>query len=68
MLYAVGAGDLLVGRGEFCDYPAEVLNVPAVQSGMETNLEQIIALKPQVLLMSAMHRPKIRSSNSRRRA
>jgi iron complex transport system substrate-binding protein len=54
MLYAVGAGDLLVGRGEFCDYPAEVLNVPAVQSGMETNLEQIIALKPQVMLLSAM--------------
>ncbi len=54
VLYAVGAGDLLVGRGEYCDYPSEVLNVPAVQSGMETNLEQIIALKPQVLLTSAM--------------
>ncbi len=54
VLYAVGAGDLLVGRGEYCDYPAEVLNAPAVQSGMETNIEQIIALAPQVLLMSAM--------------
>ena len=54
VLYAVGAGDLIVGRGEYCDYPAEVLEIPAVQSGMETNIEQIIALKPQVLLMSAM--------------
>ncbi len=54
ILYAVGAGDLLVGRGEYCDYPAEVLEVPAVQSGMETNIEQIIALEPQVLLMSTM--------------
>lgn len=54
VLYAVGAGDLLVGRGEFCDYPAEVLDIPAVQSGAETNLEQIIALKPQVLLMATM--------------
>ena len=54
VLYAVGAGDLLVGRGEFCDYPQEVLNAPAVQSGMETNIEQIISLAPQVLLMSAM--------------
>ena len=54
VLYAVGAGDLLVGRGEYCDYPAEVLDVPAVQSGAETNLEQIIALKPQVLLMGTM--------------
>ena len=54
VLYAVGAGELLVGRGEYCDYPAEVLEVPAVQSGMETNIEQIISLAPQVLLMSAM--------------
>ena len=54
ILYAVGAGDQLVGRGEYCDYPAEVLEVPSVQSGYETNLEQIIALEPQVLLMSTM--------------
>ena len=54
VLYTVGAGDLIVGRGEYCDYPAEVLEIPAVQSGMETNIEQIIALKPQVLLMSTM--------------
>ena len=53
-LYAVGAGDTLVGRGEYCDYPAEVLDVPSVQSGYDTNIEQIIALEPQVLLMSTM--------------
>ena len=53
-LYAVGAGDTLVGRGEYCDYPAEVLAVPSVQSGYDTNIEQIIALEPQVLLMSTM--------------
>ncbi|NLX64204.1 MAG: ABC transporter substrate-binding protein [Clostridiaceae bacterium] len=54
ILYAVGAGETLVGRGEFCDYPQEVLNVPVVQSGVNTNLEQIISLKPQVLLMNTM--------------
>ncbi len=54
ILYAIGAGATLVGRGEYCDYPAEVSEVPAVQSGMETNLEQIIALEPQVLIMSTM--------------
>ncbi|MBO7667276.1 MAG: ABC transporter substrate-binding protein [Firmicutes bacterium] len=53
-LYAIGAGDALVGRGEYCDYPAEVMEVPAVQSGMDTNIEQIIELEPQVLLMSTM--------------
>lgn len=54
ILYAIGAGDTLVGRGEYCDYPAEVLEIPAVQSGADTNIEQIIALEPDVLLMSDM--------------
>lgn len=54
ILYAIGAGDTLVGRGEYCDYPAEVLEVPAVESGADTNIEQIIALQPDVLLMSDM--------------
>ena len=54
ILCALGCADALVGRGEYCDYPAEVLDVPCVQSGAETNIEQIIALHPQVLLMSTM--------------
>lgn len=54
ILYAIGAGDTLVGRGKYCDYPAEVMDIPAVESGANTNLEQIIALKPDVLLMSTM--------------
>ena len=54
ILYAIGGGDLLVGRGEYCDYPAEVLEIPSVQSGADTNVEQIIALEPQVLLMGTM--------------
>ena len=54
ILYAIGAGDYLVGRGEYCDYPAEVLEKPVVQSGADTNLEQILELEPEVLLMSTM--------------
>ncbi len=54
ILFALGAGDALVGRGEYCDYPAEVFDVPSVQSGYDTNIEQIIELEPQVLLMSTM--------------
>ena len=58
ILYAIGAGDRLIGRGEYCDYPAEVLEVPAIGSGGETNIEQIIALQPDVLLMNDMDQPK----------
>ncbi len=54
ILYAIGAGDLLVGRGEHCKYPEEALDVTSVNSGSETNIEQIIALSPDVVLMSTM--------------
>ncbi len=54
ILYALGAGDLLVGRGEYCDWPAEALEKPVVKSGAETNLEEILALEPDVVLMATM--------------
>ena len=54
IIYALGAGDLLVGRGEYCDYPAEVLDKPVVKSGAETNLEEILALEPNVVIMATM--------------
>ncbi len=54
ILYAIGAGDKLVGRGTYCDYPEEVLEVPEVASGDDTNIEEILALEPDVLLMSDM--------------
>ena len=54
ILCALGAEDLLIGRGEYCDYPESVLEIPAVQSGSETNVEQIMALQPDVVLMAKM--------------
>jgi iron complex transport system substrate-binding protein len=54
ILYAIGAGKQIVGRGEYCDYPEEVSQIPAVQSGSDTNLEQVLALKPDLVVMSTM--------------
>ena len=58
ILFALGAGDALVGRGTYCDYPAEALTIPVVESGMNTNIEQIVALKPQLVLMNTMAQSK----------
>ena len=58
IIYALGAGDLLVGRGEYCDYPAEVSEKPVVKSGAETNLEEILALEPDVVIMATMAQTK----------
>ena len=54
ILYAIGAGDTLVGRGEYCDYPEECFALPVVNSGADTNIEQILALQPDVVIMDTM--------------
>ena len=58
ILCALGCEDLLVGRGAYCDYPASIQAIPVVQSGAETNLEEILALEPQVVLMGDMAQAK----------
>ena len=54
ILCAIGCEDAIVGRGQYVDYPASILDVPVVQSGAETNVEEILALQPQVVLMNSM--------------
>jgi len=52
IIFAVGAGDRLVGRTRYCDYPADAKQVPEVGDTMTPSIERIIALKPQIVLIS----------------
>lgn len=52
IVYAVGAGDRLVGRTKYCDYPAAVKSVAEIGDTMTPSIERIIALKPQLVLVS----------------
>ncbi len=52
IVYAVGAGDRLVGDTEYCDYPAEAKSVTKIGDTMNPSVERIIALKPQIVLVS----------------
>lgn len=54
ILCALGCEEALVGCGAYCNYPESILNLPVVQSGADTNIEEIFALEPQVLLMTDM--------------
>ena len=54
ILCALGCEEALVARGLYCDYPASVLKLPAVASGGDTNLEELLALEPQVIVMNDM--------------
>jgi ABC-type Fe3+-hydroxamate transport system substrate-binding protein len=50
--YAVGAGDRLVGDTTFCDYPEEAKKVQKVGDTMQPSIERILALRPQLVLVS----------------
>jgi iron complex transport system substrate-binding protein len=52
IVFAVGGGDRLVGRTSYCDFPAEAKAVAEVGDTQHPSLERIIALKPQVVLVS----------------
>ena len=49
ILFAVGAGDRVVGRSSFCDYPEAARRLPAV-GGMEPDVEAILALSPDLVV------------------
>lgn len=58
ILFAIGAGDQVVGRDEFSDYPAEVESIPSVGGSMgKYSLEQIAALEPDLILAAEINTP-----------
>ena len=51
-VFAVGAGDRLVGVTTFCNFPDAARAIPKIGDTMTPNLETIVALKPDVVLVS----------------
>ncbi len=52
IVFAVGAGERLVGRTSYDNFPPEATTIPTIGDTMNPNIENIIALKPQVVLVS----------------
>ena len=51
MMFAIGAGDLLVAVDDQSDHPAEVLDLPRDLSGFEPNVEAIAGYEPDLVVM-----------------
>ena len=49
-LYALGAGDRVVGVTDACDYPAQVHSIPHVCSWFDPDMDRIVDLKPDLVL------------------
>jgi iron complex transport system substrate-binding protein len=51
MLFAIGAGDQVVAVGSFDHYPPAVEKLPRVGALLDPNLEQILALRPDLVIV-----------------
>jgi iron complex transport system substrate-binding protein len=51
-LFAIGAGNRVVGRSRFCDYPEEAKSLPAVGGFADPSLEAIVDLRPDLVVGS----------------
>lgn len=54
ILYALGAGDQIVGVTTFCDYPAEAKAKQKVGGWVNVDYDAISALKPEIVVTSTM--------------
>ena len=50
LLFAAGAGDHVVGVSAFSDYPQEARLLPQISGGVRMDIEQIVALKPDLAI------------------
>ena len=50
ILFALGAGNEVVGVSQYCDYPPDVARLPRVGSFLTPNLEAIVALHPTLVI------------------
>lgn len=60
LLFAVGAGEQVVGRDEFSDHPPEVTDLPGVGGSFgDYNLETIVDLSPDLVLAAEINPPEL---------
>ena len=56
-IYALGAGDELVGRTDYCNYPEQALDVASIGTLWEPNLELVVSLEPTIAIASSIVDP-----------
>lgn len=58
ILFAIGAGDMIVGRDDISDYPPEVVDITSIGSTYgDLNTEAIVALEPDLVVGAMINSP-----------
>lgn len=50
MLYAIGAGDQIIGTTDFANYPEAALTIPRIGNAMKLQLERVVAMQPDLII------------------
>jgi len=50
LVFAVGAGDRLIGVSAYSDYPEQAKALPVIASSQQINIETILALEPDLII------------------
>lgn len=53
IIYEIGYGDKIIGRGSYCDYPASILSADDVGSSANPNIDKISDLMPDLVITSS---------------
>lgn len=63
-MFALGAGDRVVGVSTYCHFPASVKALPKVGTYLKPNMEAIVRLKPDLVLVHAEHQNEVKQLQS----
>jgi iron complex transport system substrate-binding protein len=57
ILFAIGLGDRVVGVDKFSNYPPQAKSKPVISEYSSTNLEQVLAATPDLILATSVAKP-----------
>jgi len=60
IVFALGQGHRLVGVTSYCAYPPEATKLPKCGGAMDTDLEKILMLRPDLILIHGQHETAVR--------
>lgn len=58
-LFAIGAGDKIKGRTQYCNYPAEVSAIKNVGSMTDPSIETIVDINPELIIAATHYKEEV---------
>ncbi len=59
ILFALGLADKVVGVTDYCDYPPEAKEKPSIGGFSTPNIEEVVALSPDLILATSIHEDRV---------